>query len=243
MDAGPFFPMRGPGWEVLSWAEVLLPVALAALLLRAPRRTTSLGITAVCVVLTYRTLVVILPPGTDPVTGRPLSGEGPWLSIACYAAAVAALLLSARSPLPPVRKGALLWAAATVAASWTIGRLSLPGGEFTSFGWFASTPAELLWRQPGAWSCKADADGLLIVLLALTAAAGTAMAARSRRRITLGTAVLLTLAAFEGFVWVLIIGGGQHFADATMMIRWHLLLAAALIAAGAFRDRKTSTGA
>ncbi|MFC4061286.1 hypothetical protein ACFOWE_23555 [Planomonospora corallina] len=232
--------MRGPGWEVLSWAEVLLPVVLTALLLRAPRRTTSLGIAAVCVVIAYRMLVVILPPGTDPVTGRPLNVDSPWPSIACYALAVVALLLAARSPSSPARRGTLLWAAATVAAAWTIGRLSLPGERSSSFGWIASAPAELLWKRPGGWSCKADADGLLIVLLALTAAAGTVMAVRSRRRVALGIAVLLVLAAFEGFVWILLIGGGRYLADATMMIRWHLLLAAVLLTASALRDRATS---
>ncbi|WP_326645745.1 hypothetical protein OG884_14095 [Streptosporangium sp. NBC_01755] len=132
--------------------------------------------------------------------------------------------------------------AATVAASWTVGRLALPGGEFTSFGWFAYTPpVELLWKQPGAWACKADVDGVLIVLIALTAAAGGVIASRARRRIALGTGALLVLATFEGFVAALIVVGGEHFSDATMMIRWHLLAAAALVIATTFRDRTPST--
>lgn len=136
----------------------------------------------------------------------------------------------------------MLWVAATVAASWTVGRLALPGGEFTSFGWFAYTPpVELLWKQPGAWACKADVDGVLIVLIALTAAAGGVIASRARRRIALGTGALLVLATFEGFVAALIVVGGEHFSDATMMIRWHLLAAAALVIATTFRDRTPST--
>jgi hypothetical protein len=214
-----------PWWQLLSWVELLLPVVLAGLLLRASPRTTILGVATICAVIAFRMFAISLPPGTQP-----LPVDGPWPSIGCYTVAIIALLLAARSPLPPARQGTALWAAATVAAAWTIGRLSLPSGESPSFGWFAYTPpAELLWKQPGAWACKADVDGVLIVLIALAAAAGGITAGRTRRRITLGTGALLALATFEGFVAVLIVTDGAHLTAATMMIRWHLLAAAALV--------------
>ncbi|MET8338789.1 hypothetical protein [Streptosporangium canum] len=241
-SVAPFLMTMSPWWQLLSWGELLLPVVLAGLLLRASRRTTSLGIAAVCAVLAFRLFAISLPPGTHPLTDRPLPVDGPWPSIVCYTVAIVALLVAARSPLPPARKGTMLWAAAIVAAAWTVGRLSLPTGESTSFGWFAYTPpAKLLWKQPGAWSCKADVDGVLIVLIALAAAAGGVMAARTRRRVALGIGALLLLATFEGFVAVLIVADGEYLADATMMIRWHLLAAAALVIATTFRDRTPAT--
>lgn len=238
----PFLMTTSPWWQLLSWAELLLPVVLAGLLLRASPRTTLLGVAAISAVLAFRLFALFLPPGTHPLTGQSLPVDGPWPSILCYAVAIAALLLAARSPLPPARKGAVFWAGAIVAAAWTVGRFSLPSGESTSFGWFAYTPpAELLWQQPGAWSCKADVDGVLIVLIALAAAAGGVMAGRTRHRVALGIGALFVFAAFEGFVAVLIVVGGEYLTDAAMRIRWHLLVAAALVIATTFRDRTPST--
>ncbi|MER5418961.1 hypothetical protein [Streptosporangium roseum] len=236
------FPMTtSPWWQLLSWVELLLPVVLAGLLLRASPRITILGVATICAVIAFRMFAIFLPPGT-PLTDQPLPVDGPWPSIGCYTVAITALLLAARAPLPPARPGTALWAAATVASAWTIGRLSLPSGESPSFGWFAYTPsAELLWEQPGAWACKADVDGVLIVLIALAAAAGGIATNRTRRRITLGTGALLALATFEGFVAVLVVTDGAHLTDATMMIRWHLLAAAALVVATTLRDRTPST--
>ncbi|MEU8321164.1 hypothetical protein AB0C33_22670 [Nonomuraea sp. NPDC048881] len=240
----PFLMTTSAWWQLLSWAELLLPVVLAGLLLRASPRTTLFGVAAISAVLSFRMLTIFLPPGTHPLTGQPLPADGPWPSILCYAVAIAALLLAARSPLPPARKGALFWAGAIVAAAWTVGRLSLPSGESASFGWFAYTPpAELLWKQPGTWSCKADVDGVLIVLIALAAAAGGVMTGRSRRRVALGIGALLVFAAFEGFVAVLIVAGGKYLTGAAMMIRWHLPVAAALVIATTFQDRTPSTDA
>ncbi|MFF5249978.1 hypothetical protein ACFY3V_37335 [Streptosporangium sp. NPDC000095] len=238
----PFLMTASPWWQLLSWAELLLPVVLAGLLLRASPRTTLLGIAAICAILAFRLFAIFLSSGTHPLTDRPLPVDEPWPSIVCYVVTIVALLVAARSPLPPARKGIVLWAAAIVAAAWTVGRLSLPSGESTSFGWFAYTPpAELLWKHPGAWSCKADVDGVLIVLIALAAVAGGVMAGRTRRRVARGTGVLLVLATFEGFAAVLIVAGGEHLTNATMMIRWHLLAAAALVIATTFRDRTPPT--
>ncbi len=241
-SVAPFRMTTSPWWQLLSWGELLLPVVLAGLLLCASRRTTLLGSAAVCAVLVFRLLAISLPSVTHPLTDRPLPVDEPWPSIVCYTVAIVALLVAARSPLPPVRKGIVLWAAAIVAAAWTVGRLSLPTGESTSFGWFASTPpAELLWKQPGAWSCKADVDGVLIVLIALAAAAGGVMAGRTRHRVAWGIGALLLLAAVEGFVTVLIVAGGEYLAYATKMTRWHLLVAAALVIATTFWDRPPAT--
>lgn len=247
MDVSPFLPPRSTGWELLSWAELLLPVVLAGLLLRASRRTTSLGVTVVCAVLAFRLLAMSFSADIHPLTGQPLPVGGPWPPVICYSVTITALLLAARSPLPSARKGTLLWAAAAVAAAWTIGRLSLrDGGSLPSFGWFAYIPSEsLLWGQPGMWSCKADADGLLIVLLALAAATGSVLPDRPRRRVALGVGALLALAAFKGFVAVLILLDGatledELHLDATMMIRWHLLVAAMFVIATTFRKQAPS---
>ncbi|MED7928667.1 hypothetical protein SMD20_30750 [Nonomuraea sp. LP-02] len=240
----PVLMTTSPWWQLLSWGELLLPVVLAGLLLCAPRRTTLLGSAAVCAVLGFRLFVISLPFDTRPLIDRPLPVDEPWLSIVCYTVAIVTLLVAARSPLPPppVRKGIVLWAAAIMAAAWTVGRLSLPTGESTSFGWFASTPpTELLWKRPGAWACKADVDGVLIVLIALAAAAGGVMAGRTQHRVAWGIGALLILAAVEGFVTVLVVGGGEYLAYATKMIRWHLLVAAALVIATTFRDRPPAT--
>ncbi|MEV7013751.1 hypothetical protein [Streptosporangium sp. NPDC051022] len=102
--------------QLLSWGELLLPVFLAGLLLRASPRTVSLGIAAICAVLAFRLFAISLPPDTHPLTGAVLPVEELWPSVLCYVVAVVALLLTARSPLPPARKGAALWATAVVAS-------------------------------------------------------------------------------------------------------------------------------
>jgi hypothetical protein len=43
----PFLITMSTWWQLLSWAELLLPVVLAGLLLRASPRTTRLGIAAI----------------------------------------------------------------------------------------------------------------------------------------------------------------------------------------------------
>ncbi|WP_030925812.1 hypothetical protein [Streptosporangium amethystogenes] len=66
--------------------------------------------------------------------------------------------------------------------------------------------------------------------------------------VTLGVGALLALAAFEGFVAVLILLDGatlrdELHLDATMMIRWHLLVAALFVIATTFRKRAPSAKA
>lgn len=236
-------------WWLLSWAEILLPVVLAGLLLHAPRRAVPLGVTAVCAVLAFRLFAVSLPLGLySSLPGLSLPAVGPWPSAVCYAVAVVALLLTARTPPFAAHRGTPLWPAAVVAAAWTLGRLTFTPQEAPSFGWFAYPPPTLLWKTPGAWSCKADADGLWIALIALAAAAGTVLAGRPWRRVTAGLAVLLVLGAVEELAALLIataVTGGyaslpDNLAEATV-IRWHLLAAAGFIMWAAFRSREPST--
>ncbi|MBG0818170.1 hypothetical protein [Planomonospora sp. ID82291] len=232
-------------WWPVFWTQLLLPVLLAGLLLRLPHRATSPGITAVCAVLTLRLVATAVPLGApSPPPGHTLPVESLWPSVICYCLAVAALLLAARAPAPPVRRGVLLWAAAVAAAAWTAGRLTLAQSDASSFGWFAYMPPELMWKQPGAWSCKADVDGVLVVLVALVAAADALTAERLRRGVTLGFAALLVLGTFEGFVAALILWPARYFdlAVAAMFIRWHLLAVAALTVAAAYRERDAVAG-
>ncbi|MEU6412717.1 hypothetical protein [Microbispora sp. NPDC046933] len=110
-------------------------------------------------------------------------------------------------------------------------------GEAGGFsGWFALPEPRSAWEFPGLWGCKADADGLLVVLVTLAATAVQVMADRPRRRVALAVAALLVLAAFEAYVPVAILADAgtlwQEFQlEASMLIRWHLLVAAALAAA------------
>nr|WP_055506616.1 hypothetical protein [Nonomuraea pusilla] len=199
---------------------------------------TVLGVAAVSVVLVLRLLSVALPPVTrSPVTGRFLPVSEPWPAVACYAVAVVALLLAARSPVAGSRPGtAVLWAAAMAACAWTPARLSLQ--DATAFGWVASTtPTEVLWREPWGWSCKAEVDGVLVVLVALAAVGGTALTDRARLGLALATGALLVLAAVVTVALVLVHGSGDLLAMAMPYVQWHLIAAAALVAAAATAAR------
>ncbi|MFB9627683.1 hypothetical protein [Nonomuraea helvata] len=155
--------------------------------------------------------------------------------------AVITLLLTARSPLYRARPVAVFWGLAMVASAWTIGRLSLVNGEPVSSGWFAYTQSmELLWKQPWGWSCKAEVDGVLLVLIALVAAASTVLTDRMRSLAALVASALLVLAAFEGFLMALIFSINDRLATAIPRIQWHLLAAAALVIATALRKRAPS---
>ncbi|MFC0862274.1 NUDIX domain-containing protein [Sphaerimonospora cavernae] len=159
-----------------------------------------------------------------------------------YGAAFLMLLLAApRSPRPRAGKEVDLWAAAVVAAARAPVRLSLmsPGETGTSFGWTAYTAPRSLWSDPALWGCKADSDGLLVVLVTLAATASGVLAGRMRRRLTLAIGALLILAAFEAYVPAVILLDADKLRqepqlDASMLIRWHLVVAAALVATAAF---------
>ncbi|MEV0234167.1 hypothetical protein [Nonomuraea sp. NPDC050786] len=241
--AGPFLLTVGPWGQLLSWAELLLPAVLAGLLLTASRRTTTLGVTAICIVIVLRLFSVFFTPeARDPGAGQLLPFAEPWPAMACYVVAVIALLLTARSPLRRARSAAVLWGLAMAASAWTVGRLSLLNGDPISFGWSAYTQStELLWKQPWGWSCKAEVDGVLIVLIALAAAASTVLTDRMRILAALATSMLLVLAAFEGFLMALILSINDRLETAVPRIQWHLLAAAVLVTATAWRKRALST--
>ncbi|WP_182902176.1 hypothetical protein [Microbispora sp. H10830] len=235
----PLFLSRTTTWGLLSLAELLLPVILAGLFLLSSRWTVPLGAVAVLAVLAFRLLVTL----RGVFAGR-LSEQWPWPSIVCYGAAFLMLLAVAPPPRPRAGKEVVVWTAAAGAAAWMSARLPvlLRGEADSLFGWVASGQPRSLWNFPVLWSCKADVDGLLVVLVALVATASTVLADRPRRRLTLATAMLLVLAALEGYIPAVILMDTEKLRqefqfEAIMLIRWHLLLAAALVVAAAFAVR------
>ncbi len=235
----PFFLSRTTTWGLLSVAELLLPVILAGLLMLSSRRTVPLGAVAVLAVLAFRLLVTL----RGVFAGR-LLDQSPWPSIVCYGTAFLMLLAVAPSPRPRAGKEVVLWTAAAGAAAWVSARLPvvLRGEANGLFGWVAYGEPRSLWNFPALWSCKADVDGLLVVLVALVATASTVLADRPRHRLTLATAVFLVIAAVEGYVPAVILMDAERLRqefqfETTMLIRWHLLVAAALVAAAAFAVR------
>ncbi|GAA0405743.1 hypothetical protein GCM10009530_67380 [Microbispora corallina] len=255
-----FFLPRPITWELVSWADLLLPAVLAGLLLRPSRWTAALGTVALCGVLALRILVTVRAPGAGPLTGG-LTPAGPftdglppagplWTAALCSATATALLWTAARRPPRSLPWPELaLWAAAVVAAAWTAVRISLiPGDEsVSSFGWSASGDPVTLWNYPVLWSCKADADGLPVVLVALAATASAVLTDGTRRRIALAAAALLGVAAVEGFVPVALLADGERLreaaqVEAAMLIRWNLAVAAVLVAAATLWRRNPAPG-
>ncbi|MGI5156587.1 hypothetical protein [Microbispora sp. CA-102843] len=234
----PFLLSRGTASTLLIWAELLLPVIMAGLLLCSSRWTAPLAACAVSAVLAFRLLVAVRAPGAGPFAVRLSLAESPWPSFACYGAAFLLLLAAPRAPRHAAGKELVLWGAAVGAAAWEPLRLSLllhrDAGGFS--GWFALPEPRSVWEFPGLWGCKADADGLLVVLVVLAATAGHVMVDRPRRRVALATGALLVLAALEAYVPVAISADAvtlwrEFQLKASMLIRWHLLVAAALVVA------------
>ncbi|QYC41971.1 hypothetical protein Nocox_21835 [Nonomuraea coxensis DSM 45129] len=229
--AGPSLMTVTPWGNLLSWAELMLPAVLACLLLAAPRHSVALGTAAISAALMLR-----LPSEThhtDSAGHLPFAPH--WAAVTWYAAALIALLLTARSPSSPARPEAVFWALAMAASAVTAGWASLRPASGAA-GWVLGTkPAEVLWNHPWAWSCKAEVDGVLIVLVALAAAAGTVATHRARRHITLATAALLGLAALQRAIENL-----THGTESALMItgiRWNLLVAAALVVTTLYAER------
>lgn len=173
--ADPFFLSRTTTWGLLSLTELVLPVILAGLLVLSCRWTVALGAVAVLAVLAYRLLVTVR--GVDPFA-RELLEQSPWPSIVCYGTAFLMLLAAAPQPRPRAGKEVVAWTAAAAAAAWVSARLPLVlhGEENGLFGWVAYTEPRSLWNFPMLWSCKADVDGLLVVVVALVATASTVLA-------------------------------------------------------------------
>jgi hypothetical protein len=236
----PFFLSRPTTWGLLSVAELVLPVILAGLFLLSSRWTVPLGAVAVLAVLAFRLLV----PLRGVFAGRLLE-QSPWPSIVCYGTAFLMLLAVAPSPRPRAGKEVVLWTAAAGAAAWISARLPvLLRGEATGlFGWVAYGEPRSLWNFPVLWSCKADVDGLPVVLVALVATAGAVLPDRPRHRLTLATAMLLVIAAVEGYVPAVISMDSEKLRqefqfEPAMLIRWHLFVAAALVVAAAFAPKQ-----
>ncbi|RBQ14230.1 hypothetical protein DP939_41875 [Spongiactinospora rosea] len=214
----------------LFLVELLVPLSVLALVARASRRTTVTAIIILCAALALRvTTALALPPLPATV---PL-----WVPIACYAAAVLALLPHAARPgsSSPWRTGTLLWTLAALAATWTTVHWLIPLGAPSSFGWFAYTPlsevpftdffASGLWGR-GNWSCKVDVDGLPVALIVLGALA-TTLVRRARWPLALTITAALAVTALTGRT--------PPFSTETEPL-WHLLVAAALVLLAAFRD-------
>ncbi|MBE3015661.1 hypothetical protein IL992_41840 [Microbispora sp. NEAU-D428] len=235
----PLYLSRTTTWGLLSLAELLLPAILAGLLLLSSRWTVPLGAVAVLAVLAFRLLVTL----RVVFAGRLLE-QSPWPSIVCYGAAFLMLLAVTPSPRPRAGKEVVFWTATAGAAAWMAARLPvlLRGEANGLFGWVAYGEPRSLWNFPVLWSCKADVDGLLVVLVALVATASSVLADRARHRLLLATATLLVIAALEGYVPAVILMDTEKLRqefqfETTMLIRWHLLIAAALVVAAAFAVR------
>ncbi|AWS47768.1 hypothetical protein [Streptosporangium sp. 'caverna'] len=230
--------------ELLFWAELLLPVVLAGLVLRAPRRATLTAALAIGSVLALGLFTAIFLPGTDPCGVRELPVVLPWLLIACYPVAAVSLALAARSPLSRTERGGALWMLAVAAAAWTAITCRLP-----TMTWSFPTATDVLtpglrygapesfWDAFNAWVSGADAIGLPIVIVALAAAAKGASARWGRPAGAGAGALLLVFALLDAVVRFSPYEG--DFQEHPLgLVRWPLLLAAALVVAATWSRRE-----
>ncbi|MFD8533055.1 hypothetical protein ACFV0L_37155 [Streptosporangium canum] len=227
-DFGPS-ALESTSWELRFWAELLLPAVLAGLLLRGPRRATLTAVSAVGSVLALGLVTAVFLPGTDPCTGQALPVVLPWYLIVCYMGAAASLVLAARSPLPPVRHGVVLWAVAAAAAAWTvvICRLPVAADDFPAPG-LVYEASESFWDAPEMWAFTAEVIGLPIVIVALAAAAKGAAPGRWGRLTGAGVGVFLLLFALIDLVAHVSRYGSDFSVHPATLVRWPLLLAAVL---------------
>ncbi|PZG44221.1 hypothetical protein C1I98_17465 [Spongiactinospora gelatinilytica] len=229
--------LAGDVGTFLSLIELLVPVSVFALAARASRRTTVTAIVILCAALALRVTTAFVSP--------PLPANVPlWVPIACYAAAVLALLPHAARPdsSAPWRTGTLFWTLAGLAATWTVVRWLVPLGTPSPFGWFAYTPlseapstgffAYAPWGS-AAWTCKVDADGLSVALIVLGALT-TALVRRARWPVALTITTALVVVAVTGRTAPFL----TETEPPAAIIHWHLLVAAALVLLAAFRDRR-----
>ncbi|MBN6050827.1 hypothetical protein JYK22_02685, partial [Nonomuraea sp. RK-328] len=114
--------VRGPvslaATEVLAWADPLLPVALALLVLWAPARTRLLGLPLTLLVIAADVVIPLRYPWIPAL---------PRQEAALAALAAAALLLAVTRPSPGTagRRAAAGWTAALLLALWPAIRLRL----------------------------------------------------------------------------------------------------------------------
>ncbi|MER6177804.1 hypothetical protein [Streptosporangium sp. NPDC001681] len=238
---GPYALVSVPG-ELLFWGALLLPVVVAGLLLRESRRATLTAVTAVGAVLAFGLFIAFLLPGLDPCTGQERVAVPPWPLIVCYSVAAGALLLAARSPLHrrplhPRWHGIILWAGAVGAAAWTAAFHRFTVITFDrsyAVGYVRIEAPESFWDDLSWWSCDADRIGLPVVLVAL-AAAVSAWWKRSA-----GTAVAAVLLLFPLLDVVAYVRWYDDDFQTSLIdsVRWHLLLAALLVASAVWSPRQ-----
>ncbi|WP_440089367.1 hypothetical protein [Streptosporangium sp. LJ11] len=241
---GPYALVSVPG-ELLFWGVLLLPVVVAGLLLRGSRRATLTAVAAVGAVLAFGLFIAFLLPGPDPCTGQERMAVPPWPLIVCYSVVAGALLLAARSPLhrrppPPRWHETIMWTGAVGAAAWAAAfhRFPVTFGSFLTVVYTDAEAPESFWNDLAWWSGCADMIGLPVVLVALAATARAAASARWER--PAGTAVAAVLLLFplldvvEYVRWY----GEDIQIPLVDSVRWHLLLAAVLVASAVWSPRQ-----
>ncbi|MEW1840222.1 hypothetical protein AB0392_19945 [Nonomuraea angiospora] len=231
---GVYAPDNLPG-ELLFWAVLLLPIAVAGLVLNGSRRATLTAVAAIATVLAYGLVVAFLLPGPDPCTGREHAVAPPWLLIISYPMAAGALLLAARSPLPRRKYGMILWAGAAVAAAWAamFHRLPATYDRFLSGVYVAEASS---WDGLAWWSGDADTIGLPAVIVALAAATAAAPTLWKRTAGIAAAAALFLFVLLDIVTYTSLKSDpvGLVFADS---VRWRLLLAAVLVASAAWHPQ------
>ncbi|WP_431933734.1 hypothetical protein [Nonomuraea jabiensis] len=236
---GVYAPHDLPG-ELLFWAVLLLPIAVAALVLNGSRRATLAAVATIAAVLAYGLVVAFVLPGPDPCTGREHAVAPPWPLIISYPMAAGALYLAARSSPTRRKYGMILWAGAAVAAAWAamFHRLPATYDRFLSAVYVAKAST---WNGLAWWSSDADKIGLPVVIVALAAAATATAPPRWKRRAGIAAAAALLLFVLLDIVTSTSLESdpfGLIFADA---VRWHLLLAAVLVASAAWHPQMSSS--
>ncbi|MBB6345767.1 hypothetical protein ACWGH8_09935 [Nonomuraea muscovyensis] len=203
--------------EVHLWGGILLPAALALVVLWRPARLRAAGLPLTLPVLLAGVLVALgdpLPPFTTRTAGLTIA------ALAVTSVLLGALLLAARpAPGPPrlpppddAPRAALAWTAALGATLWPLlhhGLAPVP----------PSPACDPLMPAPLHQASMTDALGLPLVAVACAATVAATAGTLATRLTALATAVLLGLAALAGA------GEGACFAPSA---GWPYLLAAAL---------------
>jgi hypothetical protein len=235
---GPYALENMPG-ELLFWGVLLLPVVVAGLLPCGSRRATLTAVAAIGTVLAFGLVTAFLLPGPDPCTGQERAVVPPWPLIVCYPVAAGALLLAARSPLSRRRYGIVLWAGAVGAAAWAamFHRLTVItyGGRVSNVVYVAVAP-ESSWDGLAWWSGDARI-GLPVVLVTLATAAKATASTRWGRLAGTTAAAALLISPLLDVATYTSQSSGDFPISFTDSVRWHLLLAAVLVASATWSPR------
>ncbi|GAA2301580.1 hypothetical protein GCM10010149_58520 [Nonomuraea roseoviolacea subsp. roseoviolacea] len=207
--------VRGPvtliATEALAWADPLLPVALALLVLWAPTRTRLLGLPLTLLVIAADVVIPLRYPWIPPL---PRQGG------ALAALAAAALLLAVARPAPGTagRRAAAGWTAALLLALWPALRLRLGLADPGRCGDYV----DAVLAGDGLTSFRLTAMiafHSVVVVLVITAVAVAGLGPRGARVVALVTAAGLSLLALP-------VHGYPCLVD---MARWPYLVAAACV--------------